>query len=50
MSVADASSTTVVRAPRSAPSPRFFVSELRLILGRRRNQAGLLVLAAVPVF
>lgn len=50
MSVADASPTTVARAPRSALSPRFLVSELRLILGRRRNQAGLLVLAAVPVF
>ena len=30
-------------------SPRFFLSELRLMMGRRRNQAGLLVLAAVPV-
>jgi ABC-2 type transport system permease protein len=30
-------------------SPRFLASELRLILGRRRNQAGLLILAAVPV-
>lgn len=28
---------------------RFFASELRLIMGRRRNQAGLLVLAAMPV-
>lgn len=37
---------------RRAPLPGtlgFFVSELRLVLGRRRNQAGLLVLAAVPV-
>jgi len=50
MSVVDAPSTTVVRAPRSTLSPRFLASELRLILGRRRNQAGLLVLAAVPVF
>ncbi len=49
MSVADASSTTVLRAPRAAWSPRFFLSELRLMFGRRRNQAGLLVLAAVPV-
>lgn len=49
MSVADASTTTVVRAPRAAWSPRFFLSELRLMFGRRRNQAGLLVLAAVPV-
>jgi len=31
-------------------SPRFLLSELRLMFGRRRNQAGLLVLAAVPVF
>ena len=50
MSVGEVSSATVVRAPRSSVSPRFLVSELRLILGRRRNQAGLLVLAAVPVF
>ncbi|MBB2890059.1 ABC transporter permease [Flexivirga oryzae] len=28
---------------------RFFRSELRLIMGRRRNQAGLVVLAAMPV-
>ncbi|MDN5724847.1 MAG: ABC transporter permease [Propionibacteriales bacterium] len=28
---------------------RFLASELRLIIGRRRNQAGLLVLAAVPI-
>jgi ABC-2 type transport system permease protein len=31
------------------PSTRFLRSELRLIFGRRRNQAGLLVLAVVPV-
>ncbi len=49
MSVADASPSTVVRAPRVAWSPRFLLSELRLMVGRRRNQAGLLVLAAVPV-
>src|SRR3954469_7428395 len=30
-------------------STRFLRSELRLIFGRRRNQAGLLVLAGVPV-
>jgi ABC-2 type transport system permease protein len=30
-------------------STRLFRSELRLIAGRRRNQAGLLVLAAVPI-
>src|SRR3954468_20773990 len=53
MSVADAPTpaTTpyVVRRPVAAVSPRFLRSELRLMLGRRRNQAGLLVLAAVPV-
>ena len=49
MSVAEAPRPSVVRAPRSALSPRFFLSELRLVMGRRRNQAGLLVLAAVPV-
>ncbi len=49
MSVADASAPTVVRTPRVAWSPRFLLSELRLMVGRRRNQAGLLVLAAVPV-
>lgn len=49
MSVADAPVPEVVRAPRSAVSPRFFLSELRLMLGRRRNLAGLVVLAAVPV-
>jgi ABC-2 type transport system permease protein len=31
------------------PSPRFLLSELRLIFGRRRNIAGLAVLAAVPI-
>lgn len=31
------------------PLLRFFGSELRLIMGRRRNQAGLLVLAAMPI-
>jgi ABC-2 type transport system permease protein len=53
MSVADAptpaSTPYVVRRPVAAVSPRFLRSELRLMLGRRRNQAGLLVLAAVPV-
>src|SRR4051794_25507630 len=32
------------------PSSRLLRSELRLIFQRRRNQMGLLVLAAVPVF
>lgn len=31
------------------PSPRFLASELRLVLRRRRNLAGMIVLAAVPV-
>lgn len=34
---------------RRTVSPRFLGSELRLIFGRRRNWAGLAVLAAVPV-
>src|SRR6478752_245668 len=45
MSVAEAVGT---RPPRTV-STRFLRSELRLIFRRRRNQAGLLVLAAVPV-
>jgi ABC-2 type transport system permease protein len=32
------------------PSPRFLFSELRLVLSRRRNLAGMAVLAAVPIF
>ena len=36
------------RRPRLV-STRFFRSELRLIAGRRRNQAGLAVLAAIPI-
>ncbi|MGW5364686.1 ABC transporter permease [Actinopolymorpha pittospori] len=35
--------------PRRAVSPRFFGSELLLLFGRRRNWAGLAVLAAVPL-
>lgn len=35
--------------PRRRVSTRMFRSELRLIAGRRRNQAGLAVLAAVPI-
>ncbi|MFZ2015379.1 MAG: ABC transporter permease [Nocardioides sp.] len=49
MSVAEAPRASIVRRPRAMVSPRFFLSELRLMFGRRRNQAGLLVLAAVPV-
>src|SRR5262245_22545703 len=44
MSVAEAPTTSRT----SLVSTRFLRSELRLIFGRRRNQAGLLVLAAVP--
>jgi ABC-2 type transport system permease protein len=54
MSAADAMSTSVTRQvatrPVRRPSSRFLRSELRLIFRRRRNQIGLLVLAAVPVF
>jgi ABC-2 type transport system permease protein len=39
----------VVRRPRAPVSSRFLRSELRLMLVRRRNQAGLLVLSAVPI-
>src|SRR6478735_6614821 len=46
MSAVDA--PLAVRRPRRVSS-RFLRSELRLIFGRRRNQAGLLVLASVPV-
>lgn len=46
MSAAEA---TTGRRPVAAVSPRFLVSELRLMLGRRRNQVGLAVLAAVPI-
>lgn len=43
--------STGAAAPRSAvrASLRLLASELRLIMGRRRNQAGLLVLMSVPV-
>jgi ABC-2 type transport system permease protein len=44
MSVAE----TIAR-PQRLISTRLFRSELRLILGRRRNQAGMAVLAAVPI-
>jgi ABC-2 type transport system permease protein len=47
MSVAE--QAFAARRPRAAFSSRFFRSELRLMLGRRRNQVGLVVLAAVPV-
>jgi ABC-2 type transport system permease protein len=36
-------------APRARVSPRFLASELRIIFGRRRNIAGMGVLAVVPI-
>jgi ABC-2 type transport system permease protein len=50
MSVAEVSETAVAPVRRAPFSTRFFRSELRLMLGRRRNQVGLAVLAAVPIF
>jgi ABC-2 type transport system permease protein len=50
MSVAERVSGGVREAPARRPSTRFLRSELRLIFRRRRNLAGLLVLAAVPLF
>jgi ABC-2 type transport system permease protein len=51
MSAAELGASPAVAAsrPRRRWSTRFLRSELRLIAGRRRNQMGLLVLAAVPV-
>ena len=46
MSVAEAAAR---RTPHGGRPRRFLRSELRLIFRRRRNLAGLLVLAAVPV-
>lgn len=40
---------TPVSVPARRPSPRFLAAELRLVLRRRRNIAGLVVLAAVPI-
>src|SRR3954468_23821119 len=48
MSVAEAPAV-VAPSPARPPSPRFLRSELWLIFGRRRNWAGLAVLAAVPI-
>src|SRR5215211_3475006 len=39
----------VGRAPRARVSPRFLMSELKIIFGRRRNLAGMAILAVVPV-
>jgi ABC-2 type transport system permease protein len=36
-------------APQARVSPRFLLSELKIIFGRRRNLAGMAVLAVVPV-
>src|ERR1019366_7806827 len=41
--------TAPVARPRRHVSTRFLRSELRLIFGRRRNQAGLGILAVVPL-
>lgn len=49
MSVAEAPRAPVTTSRRAVWSTRFFRSELRLMMGRRRNQAGLVVLALVPV-
>jgi len=56
MSVADLSTRrdtdpagSVTARPRRRVSTRFLRSELRLIFGRRRNQAGMAILAAVPL-
>ncbi|MGZ4534698.1 MAG: ABC transporter permease [Nocardioidaceae bacterium] len=49
MSAADAFATTAAPPARRRLSTCFLRSELRLIFRRRRNLAGLLVLAAVPV-
>jgi len=48
MSVAEVTVSPTAR-PRRHASTRFLRSELRLIFGRRRNQAGMAVLAAVPI-
>lgn len=41
--------TLAVEPGRARPSTRFLRSELKIIFGRRRNQAGLAVLAVVPI-
>jgi len=48
VSAAEAARTAPAGVTRG-PSPRFLRSELKLIFGRRRNLAGLGVLAAVPI-
>ena len=50
MSAAEATAQDTAPPPRKhVVSTRLLRSEIRLIGGRRRNQMGLLVLAAVPV-
>jgi ABC-2 type transport system permease protein len=49
MSAVDAPVVAAGARPARPISTRFLRSELWLIFGRRRNQAGLLVLAAVPI-
>src|SRR2546430_17119589 len=48
MSVVETAAPVTLNRPRPV-SPRFLRSELWLIFGRRRNWAGMAVLAAVPV-
>src|SRR5574338_420970 len=48
-SVATAAASADPQSRRAGLSTRLLRSEMRLIAGRRRNQMGLLVLAAVPV-
>jgi ABC-2 type transport system permease protein len=49
MSAAEAVGAMAVRRPAARVSTRFLRSELMLIFGRRRNWAGMAVLAAVPI-
>jgi ABC-2 type transport system permease protein len=49
MSVAERATESAARRPHRTASLRLLRSELRLIVVRRRNQAGILVLASVPV-
>lgn len=49
MSASDLQAAPPTSRPMLSSSLRLLGSELRLIVGRRRNQAGLLVLAAVPI-
>jgi ABC-2 type transport system permease protein len=49
MSAVDTRHAPRVARPAAAASARLLGSEMRLILGRRRNRAGVLVLAAVPI-